>query len=120
MQLYKSLWKIEEVFRINKHTLKMRPIYHRIPKRIKAHIMICFLAYTILRHTEITLQKAGLSFSPQEIIDTLKDVESFLIKDQIQKNKPANYCIPKILTKSAQKIYSALKKPFPSRPYLIT
>ena len=49
---YSSLWKIEELFRINKHTLKMRPIYHRLTKRIRAHILICFLSYTVLRHTE--------------------------------------------------------------------
>ena len=47
---YKKLWKIEESFRINKHTLKMRPIYHRLTRRIKAHFLICFF---ILYNTQI-------------------------------------------------------------------
>ena len=72
IRAYRSFWKIEELFRINKHTLRMRPIYHRISRRIKAHVMICFLSYSILKWTEITLRKAGLFFSPQELIDILK------------------------------------------------
>ncbi|OFZ12192.1 MAG: hypothetical protein A2Z20_11270, partial [Bdellovibrionales bacterium RBG_16_40_8] len=44
LERYKGLWKIEEVFRINKNDLRMRPIYHRKPERIRAHILICFMA----------------------------------------------------------------------------
>ena len=55
IRLYRSLWRIEELFRINKHTLKMRPIYHRLPNRIKAHILICFLAYAVLKKTELSV-----------------------------------------------------------------
>ena len=31
---YKNLWQIEETFRISKHNLKFRPIYHHSSKRI--------------------------------------------------------------------------------------
>ena len=112
---YRSLWKIEELFRVNKHTLRMRPIYHRLSRRIRSHIMICFLSYTTLRWTEITLQKAGLFFSPQELIDILKKVESFIIQDKIKKT--GGYCVPRALSKSAQQIYSAFNKKYPTRPY---
>lgn len=114
--LYRCLWKIEELFRINKHTLKMRPIYHRIPKRIRAHILICFLAYTILRWTKIKLKKAGLFFSLQELIDILKGVECFIIRDKIK--KPAvSYCVPKALSEEAKQIYAVFNKDYPKRPY---
>lgn len=114
--MYRSLWRIEELFRINKHTLKMRPIYHRLPKRIKAHILICFLAYTVLRWTENVLKKAGLCFSPEELIAILKEVEIFIIRDKIK--KPAiSYCIPRALSKPAQQIYTVFKKDYPKRPY---
>jgi len=33
---YRSLWQVEESFRINKHDLSVRPIYHWTPKRVKA------------------------------------------------------------------------------------
>ena len=114
--MYRSLWKIEELFRINKHTLKMRPIYHRLSRRIRAHILICFLAYTVLRHTEIVLKKAGLHFSPQELIDILKKAESFIIRDRI-KNPCFVYCIPRVLSEQAQRIYTVFNKDYPVRPY---
>lgn len=113
---YRSLWKIEELFRINKHTLQMRPIYHRLSRRIRAHIMICFLSYTILKWTEITLKKSGLFFSPQELIDILKQVESFIIKDKIKPNSPS-YCVPRALSKQAQQIYTAFNKKYPVKTY---
>src|SRR5690606_38893523 len=31
---YSHLWKIEKAFRISKHDLKIRPIYHRLQRRI--------------------------------------------------------------------------------------
>ena len=116
LESYRCLWKIEELFRINKHTLRMRPIYHRLARRIRAHILICFLAYTILRRTEIVLKKAGLFFSPQELIDILKNVETFIIQNKI-KGPAFSYCIPRTLSKEAQKIYSVFNKEYAKKPY---
>ena len=36
--------KIERVFRELKSYLEIQPIYHYVPRRIKAHIFLCFLA----------------------------------------------------------------------------
>ena len=116
LESYRCLWKIEELFRINNPTLRMRPIYHRLTKRIRAHLLICFLAYAVLRKTEMVLKKAGLSFSPQELIDILKNVETFIIQDKI-KGPALSYCIPRALSKPAQNIYSVFKKNYPKRPY---
>ena len=46
---YKRLWEIEAAFRLCKHDLKMRPIFHRKGDRIKAHLDICFITYTLGR-----------------------------------------------------------------------
>ena len=119
MALYRCLWRIEELFRINKHTLRMRPIFHRIPNRIRAHIVICFLAYVVLRQTEMILQKAGVYFSPQSLIDTLKEVESYIIKDKIRKKEREIYCVPNKLSLEAKRIYQIFKKSFPQKPYLL-
>lgn len=114
--MYRSLWRIEELFRVNKHTLKMRPIYHRRPRRIQAHILICFLAYTVLRWTEIQLKKAGLFFSSEQLIDILKDVETFIIRDQIKKPS-VSYGVPRDLSKEAKRIYAVFNKEYAKRPY---
>jgi transposase len=42
---YQHLWQIEKAFRISKTDLKIRPIYHRLQRRIEAHICISFVAY---------------------------------------------------------------------------
>lgn len=38
-------------------------------KEIRAYILIYFLAYTVLRYTEIVLKKAGVCFSLEKLID---------------------------------------------------
>ena len=43
------LWVIEEAFRINKHDLKVRPIFHSQGGQIRAHLDICFIAYALAR-----------------------------------------------------------------------
>ena len=111
---YRNLWKIEEVFRINKHTLEMRPIYHRLSERIEAHIFICFLSYTTLRYTENFLKKKEIFLSPERIIETLKDVESFIVCDEV-KHPHHLYCVPKRLSEQAQKIYVAFEQKYPQQ-----
>ena len=46
---YNNLWQVEESFRITKHDLKIRPIYHWSPKRVKAHLAISFTAYMLTK-----------------------------------------------------------------------
>jgi transposase len=45
VERYKDLWQIEQAFRQLKSELDMGPIYHQVDRRIRAHIMICFLAF---------------------------------------------------------------------------
>jgi transposase len=46
-QAYKSLWQVERVFREIKSGLDLRPVYHWTEKRIRGHVMICFLALVL-------------------------------------------------------------------------
>ncbi|MFQ5753444.1 MAG: IS1634 family transposase [bacterium] len=47
VERYKDLWQIENAFRQLKSELEMGPIYHYKDRRIRAHIMICFLAFCL-------------------------------------------------------------------------
>lgn len=49
---YKQLKVIERGFRSLKTELELRPIYHRRPQRIKAHVLLCFLALLLIRVAE--------------------------------------------------------------------
>jgi len=49
---YKQLIEIERVNRDLKHTVDVRPVYHRRSDRIKAHVLLCWLALLLIRITE--------------------------------------------------------------------
>jgi transposase len=48
---YKQLSRVERAFRCLKGVdLKVRPIYHRLPNRVRAHVLLCMLGYYVERH----------------------------------------------------------------------
>ena len=49
---YKQLHEIERVNRDLKHTVDVRPVYHRRGDRIKAHVLLGWLALLLIRITE--------------------------------------------------------------------
>jgi len=58
---YHNLWKVEKAFRMSKGDLKERPIYHRLKKRIEAHLTICFVSLLVMKETEKILQEKHYS-----------------------------------------------------------
>ncbi|MCD8203388.1 MAG: hypothetical protein LUD48_07085 [Prevotella sp.] len=65
-------YKIEYCFRIMKHNLKSRPIYHRLEKRIRAHFLICYTALLVERLLEVKLDQIGCHVTPDNLQKTLK------------------------------------------------
>ncbi len=49
---YKALYEVERGWRDVKHTIDMRPAYHRREDRIEAHVQLCWLALLLLRVAE--------------------------------------------------------------------
>jgi transposase len=49
---YKNLLEAERSFRDLKGILRLRPVYHRLEERIRAHIVICWLALLLIRIIE--------------------------------------------------------------------
>lgn len=101
---YSQLWIIEESFRINKHLLKVRPIFHWKPSRIHAHIAISYMAFAVLRHLQYRvalMQKV----SPEIIIEELMNVQASI---HIHKRTKDLYRVPGYLSNIARKIYKAL------------
>lgn len=54
---YKQLIEVEEAFRTLKHTLELRPIYHRKDDRIRAHVLLCWLALLLVRVAELRVEE---------------------------------------------------------------
>jgi hypothetical protein len=49
---YKNLMEAERAFRTMKSTLDLRPVYHRLDQRIRAHVLLCWLALLLVRVAE--------------------------------------------------------------------
>jgi transposase len=49
---YKNLLEAERGFRDMKSTLELRPVFHRIEPRIRAHVLLCWLALLLIRVAE--------------------------------------------------------------------
>jgi hypothetical protein len=56
---YKNLLEAERGFRDLKSTLELRPVYHRLEPRIRAHVLLCWLALLLIRVAE---RRTGLTW----------------------------------------------------------
>lgn len=102
---YHALWQIEESFRINKHDLRMRPIFHWKPDRVKAHIAICFMAFACVRYLEYRVATQYQKLSPEVIRNALLWVQASVIKD----NKTGKqFLLPSKLPAEAKPIFRVL------------
>lgn len=74
-------YKIEDCFRVLKTNFGARPVNHRLPKRIKAHFMICYTALLIYRLLENKLDLYGTHFTTDNILETLKNMSVLKAND---------------------------------------
>jgi hypothetical protein len=51
---YKQLLEVERGWRDMKQILDLRPVYHRLEERIRAHVVLCWLALLLIRIIETT------------------------------------------------------------------
>lgn len=73
---YQHLWQIESAFRVSKSDLRVRPIYHRLQRRIEAHICISFVAYKIHRELDRQLKERKAKISANTAIEIAKTIYS--------------------------------------------
>ena len=60
--------QIERAFRNIKSFLKIRPVFHWKERRIKAHVLICFLAFYLAKKAEIKLRENDITREAVEVI----------------------------------------------------
>ena len=71
VQRYKSLADIERGFRALKSDIEIGPVYHRLPQRIRAHALVCFLALVLHRVMRMRLKAARRGESPMRLLEQL-------------------------------------------------
>ena len=82
-QHYTQLWQIEQGFRVLKHTLAVRPIYHWTEPRVRAHVAICYVAFALLRILRFRYRSRNpeARLSEEQLLDELRRVETSVIHD---------------------------------------
>ena len=74
VQRYKSLADIERGFRTLKSEIEIGPVYHRLPRRIRAHALVCFLALILHRVLRMRLKAGQRQESPATLLAQLRRI----------------------------------------------
>lgn len=71
IERYKRLADIERGFRVLTQHIAIAPVHHRLPERIRAHALICFLAWLLHR----TLRPKLSDQSPSATLQQLRAIQ---------------------------------------------
>lgn len=113
---YSNLWQVEESFRITKHDLKIRPIYHWKPNRVRAHLAISFTAYMLTRYLEHRVKVQFKKLSPKKIRNLLLGVQTSI---SVSQEKRIKYALPSSMKVETKRIYSLMGVKANTTPYII-
>jgi len=79
---YRSLEEVhaadgsEAAFRTLKSELAIRPLFHQLEKRVKAHVLVAFLGYALQVTLKHLLKRSGSEYSPTEALKRLGEIRS--------------------------------------------
>ena len=73
---YIQLTEAEWAFRITKDELEIRPIWHQKADRVKAHILVCFLAYVLWKTLGAWMERSGLGSAPRTVVEEFARIKS--------------------------------------------
>lgn len=113
---YRGLWQIEETFRLSKHDLKIRPIFHWTPARVRAHISLCYMALCCVRYLEYRVKKQHEKLSPEVIRDNLLSVQASLL---VHKPTGRKYLLPSSTKEHASTLYKTMGLKLSTQPILL-
>lgn len=80
IERYKSLADIERGFRVLKNDIDIAPVFHRLPDRIRAHALICFLALVLYRVMRMRLKASGSTHSPKTTLELLRRLQKHRVQ----------------------------------------
>jgi transposase len=72
---YIQLTEVEQAFKEIKHDLAIRPIYHQLEDRIRAHIFVAFLAYCLQVTLKAKLRQLAGGTTPREVLEKFKTMQ---------------------------------------------
>jgi len=72
---YIQLTEAEAAFRLHKSDLSVRPIWHQKEERVRAHILVCFLAYVLWKTLGRRCRDAGLGDEPRKVFGEISQIK---------------------------------------------
>jgi transposase len=91
---YLQLNEVESVFRILKSELNLRPIWHRLQRRVEAHILVAFLGYCLWVCLKQKLKAAAASLTPAQVLHQLKQI--LMVEVWFDLRQGGKICLPRI------------------------
>jgi len=73
---YMQLTEVEAAFRSLKSELAIRPLFHQLERRVKAHVLVAFLGYALLTALKHLLKRSGSEYSPAQALKRLSELYS--------------------------------------------
>jgi transposase len=116
LKQYRNLWQVEYAFRVTKHDLKIRPVYHWKKERVKAHLAISYAAFSLVKFLEYRVKLQYKQLSPEKIREHLLRVQTSILYDKKQKIR---FGFPSRISQEAKKIYSLMKVSSARSAYVI-
>ena len=113
---YTGLWEVEESFRITKHDMRIRPVFHWKPRRVRAHLAIAFMAFSCVRHLEYRVRMQQKRLSPRVIHKALTRVQCSIVYDTKTERW---YGLPSKPSTEARMLYRLMGLPLNTVPFAL-
>lgn len=113
---YVQLTQIEAVFRSLKSELGIRPVYHRLERRVDAHILVAFLAYCLQVTLKNRLQIHAPGLTPTAVLEKLATIQ--MIDVWIPTRDGRSLILPRYTqpAKDLQALMQQIQLSLPSQP----
>jgi transposase len=91
---YVQLTEVEAAFRALKSELAIRPIWHRIQRRVEAHILVAFLGYCLWIYLKQKLKMVAESITPARALESLRSI--LMVEVWFRLRDGRHLCLPRI------------------------
>ena len=91
---YVQLTEVEAAFRALKSELAIRPIWHRIQRRVEAHILVAFLGYCLWVCLKQKLKVVAESITPARALESLRSI--LMVEVWFRLRDGRHLCLPRI------------------------
>jgi transposase len=91
---YVQLTEVEAAFRALKSELAIRPIWHRIQRRVEAHILVAFLGYCLWVCLKQKLKAVAQSITPARALESLRSI--LMVEVWFNLRHGGQLCLPRI------------------------